>query len=88
MPLAPLDHTDQLRRDKLAVAVTTIRSQQLESWIETSSQHSSKENLNQLPPVLATNEREIGLRIYRTIEVTSTSTSTGENLGSVLHEHV
>jgi hypothetical protein len=62
------------------VLVTTIQSQEHESWINMSSQHSSQEQLN--------HKREMGLEIYRTIEVTSTSTSTADNMGSVPREHV
>lgn len=80
MPLTSLDNTAQLRHDKISVLVTTIQGQERESCINMSSRHSSQEQLN--------DKREMGLEIYRTIEVTSTSTSTADNMGSVLREHV
>jgi hypothetical protein len=80
MALTSLDNKAHLRHDKTPVRVATIQSQEHESWINMSSQHSSQEQLN--------NKREIGLEIYRTIEVTSTSTSTVDNMGSVPREHV
>ncbi|CAG8289227.1 unnamed protein product [Penicillium salamii] len=80
-PLGSIDDTPQsrLRPDKLAVTVTTIKSQRDgDTYAESSSPSSSEERL--------TFDRHVG--IHRTTEVTQTTTDTYENEPKTTREHV
>ncbi|OJJ37910.1 hypothetical protein ASPWEDRAFT_108934 [Aspergillus wentii DTO 134E9] len=86
-PLGSVDRdAPRLRPDKLAVTVTTIQSQNHDTWTNISaSPHSSEERLNVQHPTLpgiSETGGEIGLSIHRTVEVTQTMDE------SSIREHV
>jgi hypothetical protein len=89
IPLGSIDDSVQprLRPDKLAVTVTTIKSQRDVDTYDPSSPSSSEEGLTferYLPNV----QGEIGLGIHRTTEVTQTTSDTYENKRRIVREHV
>ncbi|KAJ5779219.1 hypothetical protein N7457_006939 [Penicillium paradoxum] len=90
-PLGSLDDSVQsrLRPDKLAVTVTTIKSQRdpNDSYNMSSSPTSSEERLtiDRPSPRLV---RDMGLGIHRTFEVTQTSTDTHDDECRFAREHV
>ncbi|KAJ5322119.1 hypothetical protein MYU51_002933 [Penicillium brevicompactum] len=89
-PLGSIDDAQhsRLRPDKLAVTVTTIKSQRdVDTYAGSSSPSSSEERLTfdrHVPNV----EGEMGLGIHRTTEVTQTTTDTHENGRRTTREHV
>jgi hypothetical protein len=89
-PLGSIDDNVQsrLRPDKLAVTVTTIKSQRdVDTYGGPSSPSSSEERLTfdrYLPNV----QGDMGLGIHRTLEVTQTTTDTHENERRIAKEHV
>lgn len=89
-PLGSIDDSVQsrLRPDKLAVTVTTIKSQRdVDTYAGSSSPCSSEERLTfdrYLPKV----QGDMGLGIHQTLEVTQTTTDTHENERRIAREHV
>lgn len=89
-PLGSIDDAQhsRLRPDKLAVTVTTIKSQRdVDTYAGSSSPSSSEERLTfdrHVPDM----QGEMGLGIHRTTEVTQTTTDTLENGRRTTREHV
>lgn len=77
----------RLRPDKLAVTVTTIKSQRDNAYAGSSSPSSSEERLTLVRDEQG-GQGEMGLGIHRTMEVTQTTSATNESEGTVAKEHV